>query len=90
LVKNFKLGTSAEADGQVTLTVQSNGADIAGCPAQTSSSETTAGNGTVDFTLAAGCVGSNVTLTAVLTNTATPGVPVVPAVGATVTVSAIQ
>lgn len=89
-VKSFKLGTGADADGQVILSFSSNGAEIAGCPPQTSASETTAGNGTVEFTIANTCAGTNVAITATLANTATPAVAIVPAVAAVTSTPAIQ
>ena len=87
-VKNFKVGTAADADGQIALSFLAGGVPAPGCPNQTSSAETTAGNGVVDFTLAESCVGA-VTLVATLSNTATPAVPVSPAV-ATQTAATIQ
>lgn len=89
VVKNFKLGTGADADGQVRLSFASAGNPVAGCMTQISSAETTAGNGEVEFTLGESCVGTNIELTATLVTTAASPVPVLPAV-ATAKVATIQ
>lgn len=85
----FKIGTAPEADGVIKLTFTAAGAPVAVCPDQVFNAETTAGSGTVDYTLPATCVGDNLVLRAELMR-ADGTTPIAPAVWSTVTVTSIK
>lgn len=91
-VSNFRVGTTADADGVVTLGFSSAGAPVAACPDQVLSAEATAGSGTVEYTLPAACVGTKIKMTATLAlppvGTAAPA-PIQPGVS-TINVATIQ
>ncbi|MBE2251524.1 MAG: hypothetical protein IAE78_18425 [Myxococcus sp.] len=66
-VEKFKLGTAMGDDGLVKLSfATAAGMPIAGCDIMSSSTETKAGSGEVEFTLPAGCTATGVTVKAQL------------------------
>jgi hypothetical protein len=85
-VTNFKIGTTSADDGVVHLSFDNAGAAITGCDAANLSTETTAGNGELDYTLPAACAGSAVTMTATLYKPDTSG-PVAPPVSTNMTLA---
>ena len=69
-VGHFGIGTTAEDDGVVRLSVKdSAGAAITGCDDMVLDTETTKGNGTLEKTLPAACAGTGLKVTATLLDT---------------------
>lgn len=85
-VKNFKVGTTGADDGVVGLSFSSGGSPVTGCDATTLSTETTAGNGELEYTLPMSCAGANLSMKAELLMI-DGTTPVAPAVSTTNTVT---
>jgi hypothetical protein len=91
-VSKFKLGTTADAAGQVLLTATSNNLPVVGCDPVLLSTETTAGNGAIDYTLPMACVGASIVFKAELVRidaTIAVPAPIAPAVFATTSAIAV-
>lgn len=85
-VKNFEIGTSAGTDGVVKLSFAAGSAPVASCPDAILKTETTPGNGVLEYTLPANCSGDGLSMKAELLRIDETS-PVLPAVSKTVTVS---
>jgi hypothetical protein len=85
-VKNFKIGTNAADDGVVRLRFASGGSPVAGCDSAILKTETTAGNGELEYTLPMSCAGNGISMTAELVGI-DEMTPIAPAVSTTLTVT---
>lgn len=85
-VKNFKVGTTGADDGVVGLSFSMGGNPVMGCDATTLSTETTAGNGELEYTLPMSCAGAGLSMKAELLMI-DGTTPVAPAVSTTNTVT---
>jgi len=85
-VKSFKIGTTGADDGVVRLSFSSSGAPVTGCDPATLSTETTAGNGELSYTLPMSCSGASLSMKAELMQI-DGTTPIAPAVSATTVVT---
>lgn len=85
-VKNFKIGTAGGDDGVVGLTFSSGGNPVAGCDPAVLKTETTAGNGELEYTLPMSCAGAGLSMKAELLDI-DEATPIAPAISTTQTVT---